>query len=80
VSASDRAGEVTFVNSPFPLALACLLALLGTGCGPDALPRFANPPAVDAGHDATVEDDAGATEAEATAPTAPVGPVGQRLT
>jgi hypothetical protein len=78
VSASDRAGEVTSVNSPSPLALACLLALLGTACGPDALPRFANPPDVDAGQDATIEDDAGATDAEAAASSA--GPVGQRLT
>jgi len=67
------------VNLPFPLALACLLALLGTACGPDALPRFANPPDVDAGRDASaIEDDAGATDAEAAAPSA--RPVGLRLT
>lgn len=76
------------MNWPSPLALACL-ALLASACGPDALPRFANPPDVDVdvdagrGVDADASDvhggdDAGATDAEAAAPRAE--PSGRRIT
>jgi hypothetical protein len=52
------------------LALALLMAALcsATGCGPDVLPAFANPPPVDAGAaDAGAAPDAAADDAGAAA-------------